>query len=348
MLIPSSVIRALAFLALAAAPAGADVAEYRVTFDATWRSATHSGAYPMGAHFSPLVGGTHNASISFWGAGSLASDAIEQMAEEGADGPLTSEVNAAISAGDAFSVISGIGIDSPGSTQATFFIDDAYPLVTLVTMVAPSPDWFVGISGVSLRSGGAWIDDLVLDLDPYDAGTDSGTDFNSSNQDTDPPDPIALLGAPFTGTPPLGTFSFERIIAECEDGIDNDGDALIDHGSDPGCDSPSDDSERSPSLVCDDGLDNDGDTFNDFPADPGCASPSDPDEHSLVACDDGLDNDGDMLIDYPMDPECVSPTDQSEETPPPPLAPTLSPAAWLFLGATLVAIGAAAARRRRS
>jgi hypothetical protein len=49
---------------------------------------------------------------------------------------------------------------------------------------------------------------------------------------------------------------------ECEDGIDNDADGLVDLG-DPGCASSGDLSERSALLSCDDGTDNDGDGFLD-------------------------------------------------------------------------------------
>jgi hypothetical protein len=60
---------------------------------------------------------------------------------------------------------------------------------------------------------------------------------------------------------------------------DADGD-----GSGDACDSP-----------CADGLDNDGDGLVDFPDDPGCASPrwiEDP------QCDDRVDNDGDGAVDW--------------------------------------------------
>jgi hypothetical protein len=63
--------------------------------------------------------------------------------------------------------------------------------------------------------------------------------------------------------------------AECSDGVDNDGDGLIDFPTDPGCDSPQDDDERN---QCVDGVDNDGDGLVDLPADPGCDSPQDDDE----------------------------------------------------------------------
>jgi hypothetical protein len=57
---------------------------------------------------------------------------------------------------------------------------------------------------------------------------------------------------------------------ECSDGLDNDGDGLVDDPDDPGCDDAGDWFETSPLLVCDDGLDNDGDQLFDFPADPEC------------------------------------------------------------------------------
>ena len=102
------------------------------------------------------------------------------------------------------------------------------------------------------------------------------------------------------------------IIPACEDGIDNDGDGLIDYPADPGCTSPSDHSEQDPALPCDDGIDNDGDGLIDYPADPGCTSPTDPSEQeATLPCDDGIDNDGDGLIDFKADgsgdPGCLNP-----------------------------------------
>jgi hypothetical protein len=65
--------------------------------------------------------------------------------------------------------------------------------------------------------------------------------------------------------------------------------------------------------VCDDGLDNDGDGLIDFPADPGCASANDQSETDpLRVCDDGIDEDGDGKVDFPADPGCLSLDDLSE------------------------------------
>ena len=62
--------------------------------------------------------------------------------------------------------------------------------------------------------------------------------------------------------------------AACADGIDNDGDGLVDHPEDPGCRSIADENERKGKTrrgrACSDGIDNDGDGLADFPADSGC------------------------------------------------------------------------------
>ena len=300
----------------------AAVAEYRVTFDATWSPATHPAAYPSGAHFSGMVGGTHDDNVMFWMLGGLATEGIERMAESGLSAPLLSEVGEAISAGTAYSTISASGGPSPGSRQATFFVSSTHMRATIVAMVAPSPDWFIGVNGLALRMNGAWLDDVVISLPAVDAGTDDGIDFTSPNQDANPAQPIATFaGTPFAGTPDLGTFTFEllNVVTACNDGVDNDGDTLVDL-QDPGCETMDDDTETSPLLVCDDGLDNDGDGSTDA-QDPGCASVLDVSELSDVECDDGLDNDGDSQIDYPDDPDCFNSADTSESNDVPSLPP---------------------------
>jgi len=185
------------------------VVEYEVTFDATWSAETHLH-FPPNPHFSGLIGGTHDDRVSFWQLGSAASEGIERMAETGEKSPFDAEVGAAIAAGDAYGVISGGGINpSPGSVSQTFEMNSSHPLVTLVSMIAPSPDWFVGVSGLRLFDDGRWVSEAVVVLDPYDAGTDSGIDFTSSNADTDPADTVAVItGFPFEDGVPLGTFTF--------------------------------------------------------------------------------------------------------------------------------------------
>lgn len=193
------------------------VAVYEVTFNSTWSQQTHPEDFPVGsAHFSGLVGAAHNASSNFWKKGKIASSGIEVMAETGGKSALINEINTQIDSGHAKAVLSGGGISrSPGEVSITFEMTQQYPLVTLVSMIAPSPDWFVGVSGLSLIADGQWVDTLEVPLFAYDAGTDSGERYTSSNSDTQPKAAIQRFEtAPFlvNGTvTPLGTFTFKRI-----------------------------------------------------------------------------------------------------------------------------------------
>ncbi len=137
------------------------------------------------------------------------------MAELGAKTPLDDEIERAITNARAEHLLSGGGIArSPGVVSLDFDISLDYPGVSLVSMLAPSPDWFVGVSDLSLLEDGDWIDELVIELDPYDAGTDSGASFDSPDRDTAPREPIAHITTPplaSNGTvAPVGTFTFRR------------------------------------------------------------------------------------------------------------------------------------------
>ncbi len=103
--------------------------------------------------------------------------------------------------------------------------------------------------------------------------------------------------------------------AQCQDGIDNDGDGATDYPNDFSCSSPTDTDETNPKAACQDGVDNDGDGLTDFPQDPGCVSKQDNDESNASQCNDGIDNDGDGATDYPNDFSCSSPTDTDETNP---------------------------------
>ncbi len=190
-------------------------AAYRVTFTSTWSRSTHPTDWPSDAHYSGLIGGTHNSSVTFWEAGRLATAGIQAMAEQGRKSPLDQEVQAAIAAGTAEHLLSGDALsDSPGVVTLDFDIGVNFPLVTLVTMIAPSPDWFVGVSGLSLLRDGQWVDTMTVSVLPFDAGTDSGSTYESENAKTLPPEPIALLQGPPVASggtvAPFGTFTFTR------------------------------------------------------------------------------------------------------------------------------------------
>jgi len=137
------------------------------------------------------------------------------MAEQGRTSPLDTEMRAAIAAGAAQHFFIGQGFSSPKAISLEFDISRDHPLVTMVTMVAPSPDWFAGVDGLPLFEKGAWIEERVVTVYPWDAGTDSGRSFVSPDLETVPRQPIARIAtAPFAVggvVAPLGTFRFTRI-----------------------------------------------------------------------------------------------------------------------------------------
>ncbi len=206
----------LFFLVPAAVFAQGTTAEYIVVFESTWSASTHPSGFPSNPHFSGLIGATHDSTLTLWTPGETASEGIESMAETGSKFPLTTDLDNAIEFGSAEHLLSGGGISvSPGTRTLTFSISDQYPLVSLVSMLAPSPDWFVGVHDLNLLDQGTWIDEIVVDLFVYDAGTDSGPDYTSSNEDTQPAENIFQIeNSPFLvndAVDPVGTFTFQLL-----------------------------------------------------------------------------------------------------------------------------------------
>ena len=109
------------------------------------------------------------------------------MAEEGGWRSLRDEVDNAGT--NALNVLTGdtdnIGPTTSKALAVTVTAD--HPRVTLLTMIAPSPDWFVGVSGLTLLDAqGDWVESLQVDLYPWDAGTEDGGEFSLSNSATSP------------------------------------------------------------------------------------------------------------------------------------------------------------------
>jgi hypothetical protein len=191
-------------------------ATYRLTFESTWSAATHPADFPPNPHFSGLIGAVHATEARLWEEGELASPGIKNMAERGFKEPLGAEVDTLIAHSEACSELSGGGINpSPGTVELVFTVDLDCPAVSVVSMIAPSPDWFVGVSGLLLFEDGAWVDGKVVELFPFDAGTDSGLSYLSPDQATNPPEPIQRIETdPFLiglDVPPLGTVTFTRL-----------------------------------------------------------------------------------------------------------------------------------------
>ncbi len=199
----------VAALAAFAPLAKAQTATYKVTFQGNWTTASVPGGVVGSAHFTTLVGAVHNDNVTFWESGGMATSGVEGVAELGSTGTFASEVNAAGS--DAMLVRQNIG-SSPVVTAA-FDVDFSKerPLFTLLSMIGPSPDWFVGVSGLSLVDDqNKWIPELSMDLFPYDAGTEDGNGFSLGGDPTVPQGTIRRIKGedPFSDEP-MAMLSFE-------------------------------------------------------------------------------------------------------------------------------------------
>ena len=160
-------------------------ATFTVTFQGNWTTASTPGGVVSGAHFTTLIGAVHNDMVTFWESGGTATAGVENVAELGIIGTFKSEINAN---SNAISVIQK-SVSGGGTGSATFnvTVTNEHPLITLLSMIGPSPDWFVGVSGRSLLDmQGDWESLLEVDLFPYDAGTEDGTEFSLSNSATSP------------------------------------------------------------------------------------------------------------------------------------------------------------------
>ena len=191
-------------------------ARYKLTFNATWSAQTHPIEFPSSAHFSELIGMTHNANAMLFTKGEIASDEIKNMAETGGKNPLESEIQAFISNGTGSTLISGGGINSsPGEVSIEFNIASSHSMVSVVSMLAPSPDWFIAVSNTNLIENNEWVTSKTIAVDIYDSGTDNGSTFRSPDEPTLPPLPIHNITTPPLAVnnlvAPLGSITFTKI-----------------------------------------------------------------------------------------------------------------------------------------
>jgi hypothetical protein len=213
-----AILMTLAFLAackpkpaqdeMSASPAAATPAEtqaamagpvkYRVEFTPLWTKESFPFEYPDTSlihkpHFSGLIGTAHNADFHLFMEGQMPTPGLERLSEEGKHDPLSTEINDAIAAGKALALTESDPLKDFSQTAKTeVLVDDAHPMVSLVAMIAPSPDWFAGVSDVNLMENGSWVATKTVDVQAWDSGGDDGTTYLADDKDNDPKKPTML------------------------------------------------------------------------------------------------------------------------------------------------------------
>ncbi|KRZ35697.1 Spondin-1, partial [Trichinella pseudospiralis] len=172
-----------------------DEAKYEVTFEGLWSRNTHPKDYPSLehlTHFSDIIGASHSPRYTMWTYDGYASDGLKELAEWGNTQKYEQEIREQTS--EVRTILKARGLwfpDVQGTTRAMFHVDKYHHLVSLASMLGPSPDWVVGVSMMNLcLKNCSWINEKSLFLYPWDAGVDSGITYMSPNSPSIPREPI--------------------------------------------------------------------------------------------------------------------------------------------------------------
>ncbi len=190
---------------------------YEVSFERAWSQATHPLDWPgAAAHFPAAIGATHNGKYAMFAVGGIATPGLQALAERGLSSPFDSELDLA----KGRSLVGTIFTLEPilsagGSSSARFKATDAHSMVSFAAMLAPSPDWFTGVSSVPLKRHGKWIDAETITIYAWDAGTNAATTYKADKIAIDPFVPIGVSAAPMFveggAKVPVGTVTLRRV-----------------------------------------------------------------------------------------------------------------------------------------
>lgn len=193
--------------------------KYAVTFMGNWTKDNH-GVYPSDAHFTTLVGMMHSKDTELFSSGNKATKGLENVAEMGQISDFQIEIREEFVDKDKGELLT-IYIPTGGTAVKSFdlSVNKQTPLISLVSMLAPTPDWFISFKGSALNEDGtAWKDEFTIDAIVYDAGTEEGEELKLNNAATEPQENISRLNitTPFkiangVTTPWLARLKFVRV-----------------------------------------------------------------------------------------------------------------------------------------
>ncbi|MEO0335025.1 MAG: spondin domain-containing protein [Pseudomonadota bacterium] len=192
----------------------AATATYSVTIESNWSQAEHL-ALPGNAHFSPVVAVAHDSGYTLLPIGGIATDGLESLAETGRTAVINTEIQAADAAiAQSVETENQFVLRSP-TQQFEIQVSEDHPFLSFVSMIAPSPDWVVGLSNLKLYTADAGFAEGSSRLPLYaiNAGTeegDIGGNFGLGNEATEPKEAIGqLAGSGFNA--PFGFVTIQRI-----------------------------------------------------------------------------------------------------------------------------------------
>ncbi|KAM7343755.1 spondin-1 isoform 2-T2 [Cochliomyia hominivorax] len=182
-----------------------DEAKYEIILERKWMRNTHAKDFPSEAwrtRLGEVVGASHTVDYRFWEYGGRASQGLQELAEHGATKTLENEIKEHTGTGNIRTIIKAPGIiyrpNVIGKTLATVRVGPNHHMISLVSKIDPSPDWILGVAGLELCLGNCtWIEKKVLNLYPWDVGTDAGPSYMSPDQAQNPPDVVRRITSTF-------------------------------------------------------------------------------------------------------------------------------------------------------
>ncbi len=135
----------------------------------------------------------HSKDTLLWSGGRLATKGLEDVAEIGNITNLNFELDAIIAKRKGLSRFSIPPPPVTGSTAIDLTFNTNYTRLSFASMIAPSPDRFLGVHDIDLFQSRKWINDTTINILVYDAGTEEGDVFSYENPATSPQQNISLL-----------------------------------------------------------------------------------------------------------------------------------------------------------
>lgn len=190
--------------------------EYRVTVTLNWTAADFPRDYPDDPHFSRFIGMTHNERYELFADGRTPTTGLGLVATNGRVSVLLAELEEMSRRKRIGSVVHADALKSGvGVVEMQIEMTPDHNRFSFVTMVAPSPDWITGVSGVTLNPQGGWVDTITLPLWVWDAGVDGGQSFTSQDDPLAVKESTRLAAVPYflypSGMKPIGMVRFDRI-----------------------------------------------------------------------------------------------------------------------------------------
>jgi len=186
------------------------LAVYRLQLDTFWSEQVFPKQYPQWrppAQWSKSVGYSHQDSFSLFSLGALVDEGVRQFVETG-----SSEVLDQSSSNRTFldAILAPPIVQGVGNTSTNVFVDGNHSMISVITKIVPSPDWFIGLDSVNLCQEGRFIQSFNTEAFPLDAGTDNGFTFTSPNWETEPRAEVFQISNSFPAHP-AGSFHYPSL-----------------------------------------------------------------------------------------------------------------------------------------